>query len=134
VRFASRSAVGCGGGVECLIQRHSNLSYPPAGEIFQEQLTFLATNPTYNMADHLRVLDTTAEKAGLKSQWQALLRTKSQQAEMEEQVSACCCVFAFHSHRRDCGVRACVARASVCGQRGLKRLNRVLTSAPSSLW
>ena len=53
-------------------------------EIFQWQLDSLAALDTFTMAAHRTLLEQTAEKLGLHD-WRAALRTRAQQAEMEDQ-------------------------------------------------
>ncbi|RYG39735.1 hypothetical protein EON68_05100 [archaeon] len=85
-----------------------------AGEIFQEQLDFLSTTPTYTLAEHAGMMQRLAEKAGLHG-WQSMLRSKAQQAELEDQVRACarvcvCKCVRVYGIRQVCGERTLIAR------------------------
>lgn len=55
--------------------------------MFQAQLDYLATTPTYTVGDHCKLLMSMAEKAGVTG-WKSALRTAAQQAEIDEQVGA----------------------------------------------
>jgi signal recognition particle GTPase len=51
--------------------------------VFQWQLEQLGTMDTFNLAAHKKMLEDSADKMGL-NDWRAMLRTKAQQAEIEE--------------------------------------------------
>lgn len=51
--------------------------------MFQWQLEQLGGIPSFSLASHKKILEDSAEKMGL-NDWRAMLRTKAQQAEIEE--------------------------------------------------
>jgi hypothetical protein len=49
------------------------------------QLDFIATSPTYTLADHLKLLEDMADKVGARS-WKTMLLSEAQKSELEEQL------------------------------------------------
>ena len=68
-----------------LPRRCSSQPRPPAVELYQQQLEILTKMTSYTLRDYVKNLTDVAEKAGGRSDWRSWLRTKAQQAEMDEQ-------------------------------------------------
>lgn len=54
-------------------------------KLFQQQMDFMTTNPTYTMSDHVKLYESMAEKAGVTG-WRKMLLTEAQKAELAEQL------------------------------------------------
>jgi hypothetical protein len=84
---------------------------PPAGELTLWQLNHVSSLPSYGMRDHVTMLKTMTDKAGVNNLMTNVLTamSKEQKAAMDEQVR-CCAVL--------CGAVLCVC---VCVCEGVDR-------------
>jgi signal recognition particle GTPase len=53
--------------------------------LFKQQMDYMTANPTYTMADHVKLYETIAEKAGVTG-WKKMLLTDVQKTELAEQL------------------------------------------------